>query len=64
MCHESSGACGKVVKLHPLAGTVDLQTDQGTLFDVPAGELRRSPDAAKGPKRDSRPPIEGETRLD
>lgn len=64
MCHESSGACGKVVKLHPLAGTVDLQTDQGTLFDVPAGELRRSPDAAKGPKRDSRPPIEGETRPD
>ena len=29
VCHEGSGACGKVTKLHPLAGTVDVTTDQG-----------------------------------
>ncbi|WP_162865521.1 PSP1 domain-containing protein [Deinococcus wulumuqiensis] len=56
MCHEGSGACGKVTKLHPLAGTVDLQTDQGTLQGVPASELRRAPDAGagRGPRREPR----------
>ena len=41
VCHESTGACGKVTKLHPLAGTVDIQTDEGVLFGLPASELRR-----------------------
>lgn len=45
VCHEASGACGKVTKLHPLAGTVDVFTDQGVLTDVPATELRRLTDA-------------------
>ena len=48
VCHDGSGACGKVVKLHPLAGTVDVQTDQGPLYGVPAAELRRDGPAAPG----------------
>ncbi|UBV42883.1 stage 0 sporulation family protein [Deinococcus taeanensis] len=67
VCHESSGACGKVTKLHPLAGTVDVTTDQGLLTDVPAAELRRLteaeikalPDMTRGggrPGKPDRPP--------
>ncbi|GHF54807.1 hypothetical protein GCM10017781_33700 [Deinococcus metalli] len=48
VCHDGSGACGKVTKLHPLAGTVDVLTEQGMLVGVPATELRRAPD--EGPK--------------
>ncbi|MFC4455841.1 stage 0 sporulation family protein [Deinococcus sonorensis] len=40
VCHDSSGACGKVVKLHPLEGTVDVLTDAGMMQGVPASELR------------------------
>lgn len=40
VCVEGSGACGKVVKLHPLQGTVDVYTDQGLLTEIPASELR------------------------
>ncbi|WP_272976889.1 PSP1 domain-containing protein [Deinococcus geothermalis] len=46
VCHSGSGACGKVTKLHPLAGTVDVQTEQGILTNVPAAELTRAPDGA------------------
>lgn len=42
VCHEGTGACGKVTKLHPLKGTVDIYTDQGPVFDLPAHELRRA----------------------
>jgi len=35
------GSCGKVVKLGPLAGTVDLITEQGSLVTVHKSELRR-----------------------
>ena len=38
-CHSGSGACGKVTKLHPLAGQVDLATEDGVLEHVPAQEL-------------------------
>ncbi len=44
VCHDGSGACGKVTKLHPLTGTVDVYTDQGMLQGIPATELRRAPD--------------------
>ncbi|MFC3832840.1 MULTISPECIES: PSP1 domain-containing protein [Deinococcus] len=44
VCHDGSGACGKVTKLHPLSGTVDVFTEQGMLLGVPATELRRAPD--------------------
>lgn len=40
-CHESSGVCGRVVKLNPLARTVDLRTDEGAYFEFPADEVRR-----------------------
>lgn len=48
VCHEGSGACGKVVKLHPLAGTVDVHTEQGMMVGIPAAELTRAPEAAGG----------------
>ena len=50
MCHDATGACGKVAKLHPLAGTVDLQTDSGMAFGLPASELRRVNDSARPPQ--------------
>ncbi|GGO32392.1 hypothetical protein GCM10008949_29770 [Deinococcus humi] len=50
VCHTGTGACGKVTKLHPLAGTVDVYSDQGMLMNVPVGELRRaSENDGKGP---------------
>ena len=42
-CHKETGACGRVVKLDPLRGTVDLRTDTGTLEGVPADQLERPP---------------------
>ncbi|PYE54459.1 PSP1 domain-containing protein [Deinococcus yavapaiensis] len=39
VCHTESGACGKVVKLNPLAGTVDVYTDAGLLAGVKPDEL-------------------------
>ncbi|PNY81164.1 PSP1 domain-containing protein [Deinococcus koreensis] len=58
VCHDGSGACGKVTKLHPLTGTVDVVTDQGMMLGVPAGELRRAPegDPKAGPERAPKPP--------
>ncbi len=41
VCHTSTGACGKVVKLHPLSGTVDVLGDEGYMEGVSAKELRR-----------------------
>lgn len=38
-CHKASGACGRVTKLNPLAQTVDLDTGESTLSDVPARDL-------------------------
>ncbi|WP_199698498.1 PSP1 domain-containing protein [Deinococcus cavernae] len=48
VCHEGSGACGKVTKLHPLKGTVDIHTEQGPVYDLPASELKRATDAPAG----------------
>lgn len=58
VCVEGTGACGKVTKLHPLAGTVDIQTEQGVLFGLPASELRRAQDPAgtKSPAAKAPPP--------
>ena len=58
VCHDGSGACGKVTKLHPLTGTVDVFTDQGMMLGVPAAELRRAPDAdlKTGPERGQKTP--------
>lgn len=40
-CHEASGTCGKVIKLDPLAGTVDMRTDEGKIEAFPADALTR-----------------------
>ncbi len=39
VCHDESGACGKVVKLNPLAGTVDVYGDQGYMGGLKPEEL-------------------------
>ena len=39
VCHDESGACGKVVKLNPLAGTVDMYGDQGYMGGLRPEEL-------------------------
>jgi cell fate regulator YaaT (PSP1 superfamily) len=40
-CHDGSGTCGRVVKLNPLKGTVELKTDEGVVEEFPADELKR-----------------------
>lgn len=40
VCHETG--CGKVIKLHPLLGTVDIATKEGVLYKVPANELKKT----------------------
>jgi cell fate regulator YaaT (PSP1 superfamily) len=37
-CH-SSGSCGRVVKLNPLKGTVEMLTDEGSFEEYPAEEI-------------------------
>lgn len=63
VCHDASGACGKVTKLHPLAGTVDVHTEQGVLTGVPATELRRAPEEAR-PAPEKKPRRTEGTRKD
>lgn len=52
VCHTETGACGKVVKLNPLRGTVDVMADEGYLEGVPAQQLRRE---RKPERREARP---------
>lgn len=40
-CHESSGTCGRVVKLNPLQGTLELKTEEGAIHEFPAAEITR-----------------------
>lgn len=40
-CHEESGTCGRVLKLNPLKGTVDLRTEEGAVEEYPAAEVKR-----------------------
>lgn len=40
-CHDGSGTCGRVVKLNPLKGTVELRTDEGGFGEFPANEITR-----------------------
>ncbi|WP_084051005.1 PSP1 domain-containing protein [Deinococcus hopiensis] len=55
VCHTESGACGKVVKLNPLAGTVDVHTEGGMLTGVPAAQLTRAPEQAGGKSKRAEP---------
>ncbi len=41
-CHDASGTCGRVVKLNPLKGTVDLRTEEGVVEEYPASEVSRT----------------------
>lgn len=40
-CHTESGTCGRVIKLHPLQGTVEMRTDEGSIEEFPASEVER-----------------------
>jgi cell fate regulator YaaT (PSP1 superfamily) len=40
-CHEESGSCGRVIKLNPLAQSVDIRTDEGPVETFPADEVVR-----------------------
>lgn len=40
-CH-TSGACGRVIKVHPLKGTVELKTELGAIEEYPAAEVERA----------------------
>ena len=50
VCHTESGACGKVVKLHPLTGTVDVlgEAGSGYMQNVPVSALTPLKDAPGG----------------
>ncbi len=41
MCHTGSGVCGRVTKLNPLKGTVELRTDEGGMVEHAVSELER-----------------------
>ncbi|SRR5690625_1816660 len=41
VCHTESGSCGRVAKLNPLKGTVEMRTDEGAYEEHPASELER-----------------------
>ncbi len=40
-CHDASGTCGRIVKLNPLKGTVDLRTEEGAVEEYAASEVTR-----------------------
>nr|MDQ3398256.1 stage 0 sporulation family protein [Deinococcota bacterium] len=46
-CH-TSGSCGRVVKLNPLKGTVEMMTDEGAYEEHPAAEITRQSRNAAG----------------
>lgn len=66
VCHTETGACGKVVKLNPLRGTVDVASDEGYLEGVSVALLRRDkterdkPEYSKG-ERGERPKARDKT---
>jgi cell fate regulator YaaT (PSP1 superfamily) len=40
-CHNETGACGRVIKLNPLKGTVDVAYDDGGYEELPPEKLER-----------------------
>lgn len=40
-CHTETGACGRVTKLHPLKGTVDIAYDEGGYEELPPEKLEQ-----------------------
>ncbi|MFN8510857.1 MAG: regulatory iron-sulfur-containing complex subunit RicT [Deinococcaceae bacterium] len=49
-CHTVSGVIGKIVKLHPLKGTAELQTEGG-IVELRADELERLSDETQASRR-------------
>jgi cell fate regulator YaaT (PSP1 superfamily) len=41
-CHEKSGVCGRVVKVSPLTGKVEIRTEEGGFHEFPASEVTRA----------------------
>jgi cell fate regulator YaaT (PSP1 superfamily) len=41
-CHDESGTCGRIVKVNPLKGTVELRTDEGAVEEYPADQVSRA----------------------
>ena len=52
VCHTETGACGKVIKLHPLTNTVDVLGEDGAGYmqGVALSSLRPAKDAPQGPR--------------
>ncbi|AWN24415.1 hypothetical protein DKM44_01980 [Deinococcus irradiatisoli] len=52
VCHTDSGACGKVVKLHPLSASVDVlgEAGAGYMQNVPVASLKPAKPAPAGSK--------------
>lgn len=40
-CHTETGACGRVVKLHPLKQTVEVRSEEGKYEEYPVAEVER-----------------------
>ena len=51
-CHTETGACGRVIKLNVLRGTVEVAYDEGGYEELPPEKLER-PDKSQSPKRSS-----------
>lgn len=54
-CHSESGACGRVIKLNPLKGTVDMVYDEGGFEEVAVDKvtpLRKAPHARGASAKD------------
>ncbi len=47
-CHEENNQCGRVIKLNPLKQTVDLQAEDGSIYEYPASELKVSRNNRQG----------------
>ncbi len=40
-CHSATGTCGRIIKLNPLKGSVELRTEEGGVAEFPASEVER-----------------------
>ena len=47
-CHTESGACGRIVKLNPLKGSVEMKLDEGGFEEYPAEEVERIKGGSRG----------------
>jgi len=50
VCHTATGSCGKIVKLNPLQGTLEVRNDEGGYSEYPVAEVERSKGRQQGKK--------------